>query len=101
MNIEEHLLICASEECLEIAKDISKALRFGLNDRNVLDPEGPTNRERIVNEINDLIGVLDMLEDHDILPRHWHDYEKQEAKQEKVNKFIDYAESVGALKKEP
>lgn len=98
MNKSEHLLTCASEECLEIAKNISKALRFGLEDRNTLNPTGPTNRERIVDELNDLMGVLRLLEYHNIVEIDWADREKQEAKMQKVIKFINYAENVGTLK---
>ena len=32
MNREEHLLTILSEECAEVIKDVSKALRFGLDD---------------------------------------------------------------------
>lgn len=42
MNTTKHLLTCLAEESSEIIKDVSKSLRFGLDDRNVLDPRGPT-----------------------------------------------------------
>lgn len=97
MNTTEHLLTCLSEECVEVSKDISKALRFGLEDRNVLNPTGPTNRERIIEELNDLMGILDMLVDHGILPLGWESQTKMNAKKRKVGKFMDYAREHGAL----
>lgn len=53
MNATEHLLVCLAEECGEVAKECSKALRFGLDDQVTLNPygprgtEGPTVREKI------------------------------------------------------
>lgn len=97
MNAQEHLLTCLAEECAEVAQVCSKALRFGLDDRNVLDPTGPTNRERLITEINDLAAVVILLQEHNILPVQWYNYEKQIAKKAKVKKFMDYAEKSGAL----
>lgn len=97
MNDQEHIMTCLSEECLEVSKDISKALRFGLDDRNVLNPTGPTNRERIVDELNDLMGVIPLAVEAGILPQNWRNAEKQLDKQTKVKKFMGYAREVGAL----
>ena len=97
MNATEHLLTCLGEEGSEISKDVSKSLRFGLDDRNVLDPTGPTNRERLLSELNDLLGVASLLVDFGIIPPDWMDAEKQIAKKRKVRKFMGYAVKVGAL----
>lgn len=51
MNTTEHLLTCLGEEGCEISKDVSKSLRFGLDDRNLLDPDGPPNRERLLADL--------------------------------------------------
>ena len=69
MNTEEHLLTILSEECVEIAKETAKALRFGLDDKYSKDPKGRTNRERIVDELNDLAGVVRMMSDYSILDK--------------------------------
>lgn len=98
MNDTEHLLVCLAEECSEVAQACAKSLRFGLDDRNVLDPKGPTNREQLMAELNDLVGVMRMLELQGAIP-HWWDTEKQTSKLLKVRKFMDYAETVGALKR--
>lgn len=98
MNTTEHLLTCLGEEGSEISQDVSKCLRFGLSDRNVLDPTGPTNCERLVNELNDMLGVASLLSEFGIIPANWMDPEKQIAKKRKVRKFMGYAVTVGALK---
>lgn len=103
MNSTEHLLVCLGEECNEIAKECAKALRFGLDDKVTLDPhgprgtEGPTNREKISDELNDLMGVVNLLVHRGVIPEDWEDKGKQTAKINKVRRFMDYANLVGAL----
>ena len=97
MNTTEHLLTCLSEECVEVSKDIHKALRFGLADVNVLEPNGQTNRERIIAELNDLMATIELLMDFGVLPRDWANAESQLQKRRKVRKFMAYAHDVGAL----
>lgn len=103
MKTEEHLLTKLIEECGEVAKECCKALTFGLDDKVTIDPNGPrgttgpTNREKIVHELNDLIGVVNMLSRIGILPHNWQDAEKQAKKDHKVSLFMGYARRVGAL----
>lgn len=103
MNYLEHLLTCASEECGEVSKEIHKALRFGLDDQLTLDPngprgtEGPTVRDKIVEELNDLMGVIRMLENCGALPMDWQDAERQSRKAIKVAAFMGYARRFGIL----
>lgn len=97
MNKIEHLLTCLAEEGSEVTKDATKSLRFGLDDRNVLNPTGPTNRERLIDELNDLLGVAWLLVDEGVLPPNWINAEKQIAKKEKVSIFMQYAKEHGAL----
>ena len=97
MNAVEHLLVCLGEEGCEIAQDVDKALRFGLDDRNVLNPTGPTNRERIVIELNDLMAVKELLVEERVLPLKWLDRNRIDAKKAKVRKFMLYARAKGAL----
>lgn len=64
MNRTEYLLTVVAEECAEVAQRAAKAARFGLDQIQVdphENPDGLTNRERIVGEYNDLIGTLQML----------------------------------------
>ena len=103
MNTAEHLLVCLSEECGEVAKECSKALRFGLDDQVTLNPygprgtQGPTVREKIVDELNDLLGIVSMLVQRGILPENWQDAVKQDAKTHRVAAYMDYAVRGGTL----
>lgn len=67
MDRQDHLLIRAMEECAEVQQRLSKALVFGLervqqaaNDRPEQNPDRLTNRERIIEEYNDLVAVMEM-----------------------------------------
>jgi hypothetical protein len=87
-------LYCLIEECAELAKECtevqqraSKALRFGLSESF---PGYGNNQERLVAELNDLIGVVEMLRDRGVLPRFFNEVEVA-AKKRKVNHFMIYA----------
>lgn len=98
LTIEQHLLVCLGEEGGEIAKECAKALRFGIDDRNFLHPEGPNNRERIVDELNDLMGVVEFLVRVGTIPPDWKDGHKIIAKMEKLGDCMEYAKKAGTLK---
>ena len=59
----EETLRILQEECAEVVQAISKIFRFGLdgvyNDR--------TNRQRLSEEIGDLLAMIDLLEQQDIV----------------------------------
>lgn len=93
-----HLLACLNEECGEVAKEVDKSFRFGLDDHNFLKPIGPSNRERIVDELNDLMGVVEMCVAAGIIPAHWQCTAKKRKKVVKVMRCMAYARKVGALK---
>lgn len=97
MNVTEHLLEKLGEECSEVHKETSKANCFGLQDVNYLIPTGPNNESRIVNELNDLMGVVEMLVERDLLPADWQDSKKKAAKKRKVVENMIYAQAQGAL----
>lgn len=98
MNTAEHLLSCLGEEGAEIAQDCSKSNRFGLQDVNVLIPNGPTNQVRLVSELNDMMGVIYLCIRHGIIPADWLSEQKVNAKIDKVEKYMTYARSIGVLK---
>lgn len=58
MTRHEHLLVIAIEECNGVALRLSKALRFGLQERQ---PGQSTNVERIREEYSNLASVLEMI----------------------------------------
>lgn len=98
MNRQEHLLSCLAEECAEVGQCVSKALRFGLADAQPGQPL--TNAERIVAEYTDLVAVMEMLVDEGILDLGSETLRNLAigAKTAKIEKYLDYAASVGALR---
>lgn len=72
-------------------------------DKVTLDPHGPrgttgpTNREKLIGELNDLLGVADMLVERGELPANWMDPARQARKKKRVYDYIEYARRVGAL----
>lgn len=95
MTNTEHLLTCLLEECSEVSKNISKALRFGLQDS---DPNGApiVNAKTISLELTDLIGVAEMCLDKGIIPPYDNPIGKQQKKL-KVKKYMQYARKKGTL----
>ncbi len=106
MNETEYLIIRLSEECLEVAKECHKAVQYGIDDRPTKNPygpmvtDGPTTREKIVAELNDVMGLVEMLIIRGIIPDNWSDPLKQMIKRDKVCDYMDYAERVGSLQRE-
>jgi NTP pyrophosphatase (non-canonical NTP hydrolase) len=104
MNEIQHLLACLAEECSEVQKEVCKSLRFGLDDQVTRDPngprgeEGPMNWEKIVMELNDLLGVVEMLIERGAFPSSWRDGDAMMRKVQKVEAYMRYAREVGALK---
>ena len=97
MNNTEHLLVCLAEEGNEIAIDAAKALRFGLRDVNVKKPNGPTNIERIIVELNDLMAVVELLVGHGVLPDNWESTRLKNEKKKRLEGFMHYARERGRL----
>lgn len=62
-TIQEHLLVCLIEECAEIQKEASKALRFGVDSR---DEHGITTRISLRYEVLDLLVVVEALRSNGI-----------------------------------
>ena len=94
MNRKEHLLTILSEECAEVIQGVSKALRFGLDD---VGPSSQSdNRENISNELNDLLGIIEMLKDEDIL-KSYHSRIRIVHKKAKVEKYLKYSKERGTL----
>jgi hypothetical protein len=104
MNENEHLLTVLGEEGGEVAKECAKALRFGIADKLTLDPEGPrgtegpTNAEKIVAELNDLLGVARMLVSRGVIPAGWESEARQQRKIRRVIQYMNYAVRVDALR---
>jgi hypothetical protein len=109
MNRKEHLLTILAEEGGEVAKEISKSLRFGLEDQLTMDPtgprgsEGPTNREKVTQEFVDMLGAYQLAVRDGLLP----DIgltnlpqtilDQMETKARKIEAFLIYSQRVGTL----
>ncbi len=99
MTREEHLLTIIAEECVEIAKNATKALRFGPDDCEPGHPD--SNARRICLECADLLAVLEMLAASNCMFQsaiNSVDMEAaMDAKKEKVEKFLEYSRERGRL----
>lgn len=59
---EEIMLIC-QEECAEVTQAISKVFRFGIDGEH----NGATNRERLEEEVGDLLCMIEMMTEEGII----------------------------------
>lgn len=95
MTRKEMLLTILAEECAETAQRVSKALRFTLEE--IQPGQDFTNAERIVYEFNDICAMMEILSEGNILSG-LYDSSAIWAKKEKIKKYLEYSEAVGALK---
>jgi len=94
MDKVEHLLVCISEECSEVIKAISKALRFGLNYNH--PSKNITNLTNIEMELDDLSGVLVALREEagielKSLPQ------RIIEKKKRVKEYMNHAREIGKI----
>ena len=94
MTLEQYLLTCFSEECVELAQAISKAIRFGLDDQWPGKPT--TNRTDIKVEFNDILAVLELLEENQILIA-YRDQKLIDAKKLKLSKMLLHSADRGRV----
>ncbi len=83
---EKYLLICLSEECAETIQAISKSLRFGLG--SVSPYKETNNLENLIQELNDVTGVIELLSEEKLLPVNCLDQGKINKKKKKVDTFF-------------
>jgi len=96
MNETQLLLIHLLEELSEAQKEITKALRFGLDDINPKTHE--TNAEAIVRELFDIQILLDELYSKNILEKENQTERQKQRKQKKNKKWMKYSHLRGVLK---
>ena len=100
MNKKELLLIKLMEECNELSQCVAKLLWFGENE--VEPGQDLTNFERMVNEYNDLIGVIDKINEDDVFLKTISVYpDKTTRKKEKIEKYLIYSKGLGILDRGP
>lgn len=56
---DKEIMLITQEECAEVTQAISKIFRFGL----MSEHKGQTNRERLAEEVGDLMCMIDLLID--------------------------------------
>lgn len=94
LNREQYLLTKLAEEASEIAQIALKTQQFGMNEICPQFPE--TNKQRIRKELNDLLGVIEMLNreyEFNFIP----DDNEIAAKINKVNKYYNYSIECGQV----
>lgn len=94
MNKIEHLLQCLAEEAGEIVQASMKCTRFALDGHY---PDGRRNSDVVKLEVNDLIGVMELLQEE--CPE-FRDYFKRDlinAKKIKVVRHMEVARERGTL----
>lgn len=98
MNRTEHLLTIMAEECNEVAQRISKALRFGLEEKQ--EGQEFTNAERIEHEMADLLTVRAMLTEGGALREPKNLAERCLRKLDKVECYLRYSVECGTFQEE-
>ena len=92
MTDEQYLLTLLAEECAEVSQRATKAIRFGLEDPKGAQPGFPSNKERLLEEINDLLVVVEML-----FGKNYVDENQQNNKKEKIQKYTQLSKELGQL----
>jgi hypothetical protein len=98
VNRLEYLLAKVAEEAGEIVVAAMKCQEFGVDDVNVLkrdDPNYPNNAEILAREIDDLIGVREIMEREGLIRPV--SRERVAAKIAKVEKWMEYSRQKGTL----
>ena len=93
MTRQQLLLTQLAEECMEVAQRASKAIRFGIDE--IQPGQELTNVERLRLEFSDLMAICDMLFYEGINLSV--EQSLIDAKQAKVEKFLEYSRSLGVL----
>jgi len=94
----ENLLTILSEECVETAQRVSKAIRFTLEE--VQPEQDLTNAQRIVYEFNDIVAVMEILHEEGVFDKVI-DREAIDKKKLKVAKYLAYSVEVGTVSIRP
>ncbi len=63
MEVNKEIMLIAQEECAEVTQAISKVFRFGMD----AEYNGRTNKDRLEEEIGDLMCMLQMMEEKQLI----------------------------------
>jgi NTP pyrophosphatase (non-canonical NTP hydrolase) len=64
-DVQREVMLIAQEECAEVTQAISKIFRFGYEDMYL----GKTNKERLEEEVGDLICMIDLMVNNGLIDR--------------------------------
>ena len=95
MNKIDYLINLLSEECNEVGQMCSKILRFGLEE--VRPEQEFTNKERLIQEVNDLLAVLELLQAEGVDLTGLANSVALAKKKTKVEKFMELSRAQGKL----
>lgn len=87
----DYLLTILAEECTEVGQRATKAIRFTLDEKE--PDQDLTNKERLIQEFNDLYGVMCVLQQEKVFDD-FLDLEAIEKKMLKIEKFYKYSMAV-------
>lgn len=97
MTNKQYLLLKLSEECNEVGQMASKNMHFGTEETQTGGIQ--TNRERLHDEINDLLAIIELLNEEEgfnFTP----DPTKIADKKHKVKYYREYSRSLGLVEEE-
>lgn len=105
MNPIMFLLNCLMEEFGEVLQINGKIVRFGIDSHKPTDPEKKTNRQKLVEELNDVEALLTLLkeyaaEDPTLLPG----LGDREFIEKRIQKFLHFSQisrDLGLVRNEP
>ena len=104
MTIRQYYLNKLAEECCEVGQRAIKQMQFGPFESQAKGPSQNktgdadlNNMQRLRKEVNDLLGVLNVLEDIGELPRisGWELLEAKNEKRRKMAKYLHYSQELG------
>ena len=93
MTKQQYFLLALMEECNELAQVCSKAIRFGLDD--FYDKHGKSNYELMVDELNDIVGVISALQEEGVPIASI--AERIELKVMKLERWDEYSKTKGCV----
>ena len=92
MNLQQHTFLKLGEECNEVAMLCSKIMQFGLDS----EYQGVTNRQRLQNELNDIMASIEYIRQYSDFNFESSEYEIHK-KIDKMNHFRDISEELGLV----
>lgn len=95
MTERQYLLVKLAEEACELGQIALKTAHFGVYEQQFED--GPTNIDRVNDEFNDLLGVLELLRTEHSITDVGMDSDKIVAKMAKLKHYMNLSKSLGEV----